>query len=214
MIYLVHGENLSQSRNIILNQQKKLGVPNRIELSVADTPPEQLLVSCSSFDIFGTPPFVVLDISLAGRKNLDDYIEPLKKIPPESTLIILAARNLPASSPFIKKSAELNLKVVLNERKPTSNIFKFIDSLFNANRNSTYKELQKLTIEDQDPFYMFSMILYGVRKNHRKFGEEGFKKVIKEMYDIDKAVKTGGISTEVFIPFAVEKLLEAQTNAL
>lgn len=214
MIYLVHGENFAYSRNIVLNQQKKLSAQNRVEISINDTTPAQLQDLTTSFDMFGNPPFVVLDISGAGRMNVEEYIQALKKVPQETTLIILSSKTLSKSNPFIKEAGTLSIKVVFNEKKAEGNIFKFVDLLFNANRNGVYKELQNLILEDQDPFYIFSMILYGARKYHHKFKGESLKNLFKELYQIDIKIKTGAISPDMFIPYTVEKILYAQIQTI
>jgi DNA polymerase III delta subunit len=214
MIYIVHGENFSYSRNIILNQQKKLRSSSRTEIAINDISPNQLKDVCNSFDMFGTPPFIVLDISKAGRMNLEPYIEAVTNLPVETTLIIMSSKDLPVGNFFIKNAAKIGAKVVKNERKISSNIFKFIDSVFNGRRETIYKELSKLMKDDVDQFYLFSMILYGARKNHNKFGDNGLKTLFMELYKIDKNVKTGNISPELFIPYTIEKILYARISTI
>jgi hypothetical protein len=164
--------------------------------------------------MFGAPPFIVFDISKAGRTNLEPYIEAILKLPAETTLIIMSSKDLPAGNIFIKNASKLGAKIVKNEKRVDSNIFRFIDSIFNGRRETIYKELNKLIADDVDSFYLFSMILYGVRKNHRVFGEEKLKKLFRELYTTDKNVKTGNISPEVFIPYTIEKILYARISTI
>jgi hypothetical protein len=146
--------------------------------------------------------------------NVDEYIQALKKIPQEATLIILSSKALSKSNPFIKEAPALSIKVIYNEKKAEGNIFKFVDLLFNANRNGVYKELQNLLLDDQDPFYIFSIILYGARKYHHKFRGDALRNLFKELYQIDIKIKTGGISPDMFIPYTVEKVLYAQIQTV
>jgi len=233
MLYIVHGENLSYSRNIILNQQKKLGFSNRTEIDISEVTPQQLKDMTMSFDLFGKPPFIVFNISGAGRMKLDEYVEALKRIPEQTTLIILSDKELSKTNAFIKNRSEIKAKIVLGQKKPSANIFKFIDFVYNKKRNQAYKELKNLLIEDQDPFYLFSMLIYGLRNiafvkygspqtkkmspfvkaratsQKRGFSDESFLRLYKELYELDKSMKTGIISSEVVIPYAVEKILNA-----
>jgi hypothetical protein len=164
--------------------------------------------------MFGTPPFIVLDISKAGRMNLEGYIDAISKLPIETTLIVMSSKDLPSANIFIKNADKLGAKIVKNEKKVSSNIFKFIDQIFNGRREVIYKELNKLIADDVDPFYLFSMILYGVRKNNKRFRNDKLKNLFKELYTIDKNVKTGNISPEVFIPYTIEKIIYAQLSTI
>jgi DNA polymerase III delta subunit len=206
MIYVVHGDNLSYSRKIILNQQKKLGETARTEVSVADITPQDLQNLVTSPDLFGTPPFIVLDISELKRTNPKDYIEVIKQTPEEATLIILSPKELGKTSPFLALAVN-GAKIILNKTQPKSNVFKLVDSLFKGFRKAAYKELQTLTLEDQDPFYIFSMILYGARKNSGNFEPEQLKALFNELYSVDKKAKTGEIPIDMMLTLTVEKVL-------
>jgi DNA polymerase III delta subunit len=233
MIYIVHGNNTTYIRNIILNQQKKLGIDSRKEYAVGEITPSDLRTECHSADLFGGNPFIVLDITAAGRKNLDEYVEVAEKIPAETTLIIMAGKELSKTNAFIKNAVKLKAKAVVSPELPAANVFKYIASLFNGDRTRTYKELQQLLKEGQDPIYLFSMVLYGLRnvafvtlnspslnkvapfarsqaqKQAVKFNEKGIIKLFDEFYIMDKKLKTGEIRPETGIALATEKVLGA-----
>jgi DNA polymerase III delta subunit len=234
MIYIVHGEDLSYSRNIILNQQKKLGMPARIEVSVSDVSPQQLQENITTFDIFGTPPFIVLDVSGSGRMKLDDYVKILEKTPDKTTLIILSSKELSKTNAFIKNASKLGAKVVLAQKKPSSNVFRFVDYIYNGSRRQAYQEYKKLMEDGEDSFYLLSMILYGLRNisyakyNSPEFGkiapfakskaieqskhyeEKEIVKLYKDLYKLDKELKTGIILPEAAIPLIMEKIFYAR----
>lgn len=234
MIYIVHGENLSASRTTILNLQKKLGAESKIEVLLSETNPQNLLEICSSFDIFSKPPFIVLDISLAGRTDLDKYIAVIKKIPTETTLTILTSKALPKTNAFIKTAANLKATVLQSRSFQNSNIFRFADLVFSGNRNATYRELNKLIQDAEDPFYIFSMLLYNLRNiayakfnspsfnkiapfakekskvTAEKFAQEALIKLYKNFYAMDRDVKSGTILGELLIPLAVERVFAAR----
>jgi DNA polymerase III delta subunit len=234
MIYLVHGENLSTSRKLIINQQKKLNLDTKTELDITETTPNQLLSVCSTFDMWGTAPFIVLDISAAGRMKLDKYTEIIQGIPKETVLIILSSKKLSKSNIFLKNATKLGIRIIENSETNAPNIFKFVDLVFNKNRKGSYQELRKLVIASQEPFYIFSMLLYGLRniayakfggtgktkmspfvkgkaiKQAEKFSEEEILKLIEQFYKMDKGAKTGELDQEILVPLTVEKILHAQ----
>jgi len=90
MIYIVHGDDISKSRILIQNQQKKLNIEARIEIDITDITPDAVYEKSCSNDLFGNLPFIVLDITSAGRMNMDKYIEILEKAPIATTIIVLS----------------------------------------------------------------------------------------------------------------------------
>jgi DNA polymerase III delta subunit len=231
MIYIVHGDDYAKSRRLVLNQQKKLALGLRVEKETEDFSPRELYETACSFDIFGNPPFIVLNIPHTKLAEADDYIKVMQKIPKESVLIILCERELGRTNAFYKNAAKLKAKVVLNNQPQTSNIFKFVDSVFFKNKNTAYEELEKLTEEGADTFYLLSMLLYGLRNvAHAKFSTVEFAKksnFVREkslaqaehytqqdirdmfnlMYQTDKKLKTGLINQEVALVYTMEKIL-------
>jgi DNA polymerase III delta subunit len=233
MIYIVHGDDFTKSRNLILNQQNKLGVESRGELDIGDLTPEDFFSHVHSSGLFGEKQFLVLNISKSGRTNLEPFVEKLEKIPENIILIVLSDKILTNSNAFIKKSAGLEAKVIFNQKAPLSSTFKFVDALFYKQRDTAYRELSKLTEDQTDPFEIFSMILWGLRNvtqasfNNQKFfrGKDFIKnkvcsqskfftpKSLKQIYgalsNIDRESKVGGIDPELLVPLAVEKVLNS-----
>ncbi|MBU1132766.1 hypothetical protein KKG08_00675 [Patescibacteria group bacterium] len=231
MIYIVHGDDISKSRILIKNQQKKLDSDSRIELSITDTTPEQLTEKAHSNDLFGNPPFIVLDVTSMGRMNVDKFIEKIKLIPSETTLIILSDRNLPKTNAFIKSASALGAKENASELSPQSNIFRFIDALFYKQRSKTYNELSKLLEDQVSPFEIFPMILYGLRSiaaakfnspsfvkkssfvkakaqgQSKLYSKEDILRIFDELQKIDRGTKLGEYDPEMALNLAAEKIL-------
>lgn len=233
MIYIVHGNNYATSRTQTLNLQKKHLAETREELSINELSPLELLGKYQAKDLFGKNPFIILDISLAGRMKLDEYITVLKKVPTDAVLIILSSKELSKANAFIKSALELKTQVLVNNKIPTSNVFSFVDAVFSKKRENTYRELKNLIEDGEDEFYLFSMILYGLRniayckfnspnvnkmapftkskaqKQSDQFSEEQIKTLFKELYEIDKGVKTGIVVQSIFLISTIEKIILA-----
>ena len=163
MIYIVHGEDTSKSRALILNHQKKLGVATKILLDIKSATPNEVYEKSISNSLFGETPLVVLDVTEAGRGEYKSFIGAIKKIPENTTLIIFSPKSLPKTNVFIANAKDLKAKILENNVFADANIFRFTDVLYSKNRVGTYKELNKLILEEYEPFYIFSMILYGLR---------------------------------------------------
>lgn len=231
MIFIFHGDNLPKSRETILRLQKRLKAKNKKEIDVLDITPNELKEMAVSFDIFSEAPFIVLDISDAGRKNLIEYAQIAHELPKKTTLIILSNKGLAKSNVFIKEVTKAGGKITLNNSIPTSNVFNFVDTLFSKKRAETYKQLSDLINDDEDPFYLFSMILYGLRnlafakfespsfekaapfvksksvEQSEAFTKQKINKLYSQLYQTDKNLKTGKISPDLVIPYTIEKIL-------
>lgn len=230
MIYILHGDNLSRSRSLVVNQQKKIMSANKTELDIKDATPAQLKTALISVDFFGNAPFVVFSAS-TNLKILKDYVEVIFQTPEETVLIVVAPRSLPMTNPLIKKAADVGAKVLESNAPPASNIFSFIDALFALNRKRTYLELAKLQKDLEDPIKIFTMMVYGLRnlalvkfnspgaqkldpfvkrkseRMSKNFNGGDLKKVYSDFYQLDVDLKTGGISTDMVLTVATEKIL-------
>lgn len=232
MIFIVHGNDYTKSRKLILNQQTKLGVASRIELNAEEITPKELIEAVSSIDLFGNYPFVVLHLGKLKEAEIKKYIDAIGKTPKETTLIILNEGNIGKSSSLIKNAKEWQAKVVENQKKAESNVFNFIDQLYSKNRKGAYIELAKLQDEDQDPFYIMSMLYYGLRnvtsavfeteefnkksgfvkskaqKQSKNFSKEDTIMLFEHFYNQDLALKTTGADPTIILTSCIEKVLE------
>lgn len=231
MIYIVHGNDYAKSRKLVINQSSKVSAEHITERDIEDIAPKELYEALVSFDLFGQPPFVVLKVPATKVAGYEEYEKAILKTPEQAVLIILCATKLGKANDFIKSAKKFKAKIAFNEKVVESNVFNFVDNLFYKNPTPTYRELQKLQDEDADPFYIFSMMLYGLRTiAHAKHESEEFnkksgfvkdkalrqaenftEKEINELfnffYDTEKKLKTGKISTDLVIPYAIQNVL-------
>lgn len=239
MILILHGDNLSKSREILQQVKEKLDVripdenliSTKKEININDISPQDLANEISAYGLFSDPPFIILDISDAGRKNLSEHIEVLKKCPVDVTIIVLSNKTLSKANAFIKASNDLKAKVLEQNVTPTSSVYKFTDALFEKNRKKVYVELKNLIIDGEELFYVFAMILYSLRslatvklnskeasslppfvksklgKQINKFTDIEILNLYKYLYEVDKKLKLGQISPEIAIPLIVEKVI-------
>lgn len=228
MIYILHGENLSASRKTLANLQAKHQAQSKRELMLSEITPSMFSDLCCSVDMFGGVQFIVLDISAAGRANVDAYFEVLKRIPKENIIVILSSKELSKANAFIKGAVELKAMVLQSNMFESANVFKFVDIVFSGNRPAAYKELQKLLVSEEDPFYLFSMLMYELRnvsyakfkspmfdkaspfikgkaaKLAEKFSEADLASIYDRFYKIDKDVKLGFLTQDLYVVQAME----------
>lgn len=232
MIYIVHGENVSKARTLILNQQRSQNVETRKEFDTAKISPQQLSDALSTTDLFGGTPFVVLNITKAAKTDTDKFVEVIKKAPKNATLILLSEKDLTNTSPFIKTLP--GAKILATPEELDASVFKFIDTVFSKKRISAYKELLRLKDAQADDFYLFSMLLYALRNvayvkfsssltakmapfargkalsQAKQFNESQVRKLFAQFSELDKKAKTGGIPPELLVTATIEKVLNCK----
>lgn len=236
MIFIIHGDNYTKSREILNQLIQKLRENStqeisKLETSIKDITAKQLREELGTQSLFSDVRFLIFDITQTTKMNLDDYIDALKNTPKEKYVALLSEKELGKSNPFLKNSNELKAKVVLNNTIPTANIFKFVDAVFAKDRTQSYRELQRLLDEGHDPFYVFTMLLYGLRnlahanlntKQYKKmapftrtkvdkqvkiFPLQTLIKLYEDLYNLDLALKTGKQSPDLLLTRAIEKVL-------
>lgn len=232
MIYIVHGEDNSKSRALILNQQKKLNIINKKEVLLDDIDIKELEIMLNSNSLFGEPAFFVIDITKT--KGDEKHIEILSKKPNETVVILYSEKTLTKTNIFIKNMNLLNAKVVENTIVHNENIFKFVDVLFSKNRQETYKEYEKLIKANTDDFYIMSMIYYGMRniakciynspsfeksspftktktiQQSKKYNEVQIKNIYANLYKLEKEMKLGQKDTNIVVTMAIENVLNSK----
>lgn len=231
MIYIVHGEDLSSSRKFITNLQDQNKIDSRIDLNISEATSTELSHKLNSIDIFGGKQMLVFDVSGMGRMNVDAFIDVIANTPQDFILIVLSSKELSSANAFIKNSSKLGARVMPFKKIADTNIFKFADYVFDGNRKMAYKELKKLTLNGEEPIYIFTMLLYNLRnialakydsklygklapfvkskvsKQSNLFTKKNIQTIYGTFYKLDIDAKTGGVNPELLVPLAVEKVL-------
>lgn len=234
MLYIVHGENLTKSRALILNQQKKLGIQYKEEFGILDFSPEELLMKIRSLDIFGNQQFFIINISGTGRSNMESYINVLTQTPQQLTIIILSDTKLSTTNAFIKNAPVLKAKTLEHSPERKENVFNFVDAVLGKDRKTSYKLMHEELENDKSPIELFSLLTYGIRSlayakfenslfkkqlpfiqsKHKQFANNYSEKSVLDLYEyfynLDRQAKIGEMDQEIALTLAVEKMLNSK----
>lgn len=234
MLYIVHGDNLTKSRALILNQQKKLGIQYKEEFDILDFSPEELLMKIRSLDIFGNQQFFIINISGTSRSNMESYINVLTQAPEQLTVIILSDTKLSPTNAFIKNAAMLKAKTLEHSPERKESVFNFVDAVLRKDRKTSYKLLHEELENDKSPIELFSLLTYGIRSlasakfennlfkkqmpfvqsKHKQFANSHSEKSVLDLYEyfynLDRQAKIGEMDQEIALTLAVEKMLNSK----
>jgi DNA polymerase III delta subunit len=228
MIYILHGENLSSIRSYILKLYEDANATSRVEYPITELSVNDFRTNVTSVDMFGGVRFVILDVSKMGRMNVDAYVEACKDIPVGVVLVIFAGKELSSRNAFVKNASRIGGRVIAFKKSSESNVFKLSDAVFSKNREQSYRELQRLLLEDVDPIYIFAMLTSGLRnvayakyeasilsklppfvQSKAKKQASGFSfrqidALYRHFYSLDLGVKTGVFDKEMLLVYALE----------
>lgn len=233
MIYIVHGNDVSKSRALILNQQKKLNATNKTEINLSDISPEDLLTIIKRVDIFGAHDFLVINASGASPSIAETSVEIFAQTSTDTSLIIYAEKTLTQSNILIRSASKIGAKIIHNELKVEGSVFNLVDAVISKNRRQTYQIMERELNKDADPFELFGILLYGLRSLantllntksfkkmkpymqskylgfSKKYTLEKIKKLFYQFYVLDKKAKTGEIDPDMMLTLAVENMLNS-----
>jgi len=226
MVVIIHGEDTARSRGLLTTFQKKLNLKNKIELDILACTTQDISNALNTTDLFGEFPLVIVDVTNAGRKNLEEHLTIIKKASKKTNIVIYSGKALSTANIFIKNIKDLDAKII------ESNAFKFADAVFSKNRTLAYKELERLVLDDVDPIYeifpalvwklrMVSYAIFNsaefekqkpyVKQNAeqlaKNYTQEEIKVIYKVFYELDKKAKTGEMDKNSLVTHAIETIL-------
>ncbi len=233
MIYIVHGDDVSKSRALILNQQKKLYASNKTEINLSDISPEDLLTTIKRVDIFGAHDFIVINASGISPSLAETSLEILAQTSTETSLIIYSEKTLTQNNILIKNATKIGAKIIHNELKVEGSVFNLVDAVVSKNRKQTYQIMERELNKGADPFELFGVLLYGLRSLantllntssfkkmkpymqskylglSKKYTLDKVKNLFFQFYALDKKAKTGDIDPDMMLTLAIENMLNS-----
>ena len=207
---IIHGEDIVFARDrlnelIEAAKNKDLDVKRLVAKDLDLTTATQVLEAAT---LFGETPLIVIEglFSLTKSKNKDSLIEFITKYQDRDLLLFEDKALSPTTlKPFAKAKHE--------EYKPAAIIFSFLDSLHPGGAAKSLKLLDDLTSARQPAELIFAMLVRQIRlliqalepntlkvapwqKNKlvsqaRLFGEGKLLKLHRDLYHLDKGIKTG-----------------------
>ncbi|MBN1162845.1 hypothetical protein JXA34_03845 [Patescibacteria group bacterium] len=233
MIYIVHGDDISTSRSLVVNQQKKLGIETKQEIDLTEIEPRDFKNLVTQTNLFGQKELILVDISKVDTARADKCIAILKDAVSDNSIVLLTNKSLPKSNTFIKNATTLNAKIIHTQIEPKGNIFDFADSVFYKNRTKAYRELAHLISDRSDEFHIFSILYYNLKNiAHAKhnspafeslkpfqknkfqnqaqlFSDQALLEIFRTFYQNDKMVKIGELTPDILITRSIEKVLNS-----
>lgn len=229
MLYIIHGEDVVKSRELILEKTKNLNAINYKEIIFEDYTLNDIYNFLNTDSLFSSKNALVIDIT--NSKINSNHLDLFKNKSSNTTLILYSSKKIASSSILIKNINLIKAKQIDNNKQHPENMFNFVQALYLKNRLATYKEYEKLINAQTDEYYIFSMILWGLRNvskcifdaksfkdsseysksktliQAKLFNEIKILDIYKEFYTIEKQLKTTDLDIKIAIFRSIEIVL-------
>lgn len=227
MLSLIYGTNQVAIRNYVLKVAKDVKA-STIKEYATDTEALGTIEATLQTDIFGDTALNIVEVSKTLKTSLDKLFEVLKRYP-EAQVILTSTKDLEISSPLIKMTRAFKGKIVSATQSRPSEVFRYLDDLFNKREKACYANLQKLLRADNDPIYILVMLQYQLRnvalakfglakklapfqvstaqQQAKNFTEGQILDLYGLLYNFDVALKTGKIVPDAVTLLATKKIL-------
>lgn len=165
MIYLIHGENIIQARNIFQNIKKKYQ-GNFIEKEVNhDFRLTDFISLCRTKPLFlESGQLIILNAEDTKPVLVDEFYEFIRGRLDESDILLYFNKKLSSSSKMLKAlSSRSDTKVFLVKQSKESQVFKLLDLITLRLKREALLELNRLLTSGSEPLFVLSMIAYQLR---------------------------------------------------
>lgn len=165
MITLFYGPDLSASRRAFL---KFKGEFDSAEVTTLpeDTKVISILAALQATPLFGSRRLFTIE-SFSGKISLfkdNSFLDYLPYLPEEVNLGVWVGEGLLESSLILKTLRKLGANIHQFKEKKAGSIFPFLAALLSGNRAAAYRELITLVREEQNEFYILTMIAWQLRQ--------------------------------------------------
>ncbi|MEK7595592.1 MAG: hypothetical protein AAB443_03340 [Patescibacteria group bacterium] len=226
MIYVFHGND-----EVFLLEEIRLLAQNfslRENIKLLEIKPGELSSLYYSQDLFNPSKLFVIDIP-ANAKFDFSQVKSLITMQAQNSILFYAPKKLEKGHVLLKN---LPKDVVVKEftKDFDISIFNFLDLLFEGKKKEAYNSCNSLLLQGEEILSVFSMITYALRniaffvygstsfeklhpfvKSKIKVQAKHFNKLYVSnlytvMYEVDKLIKGGKISSELLLPLVIEKV--------
>jgi len=176
MLYLLHGENVSASRQALLDLKKNYSSDSISVFDAKKLDADEFTRVYETPSMFADHRLVVIEgkVPSATIKQFDNLT-----ISNTTDLIFWLPEQLKPSNKLVKQIKELGGQI--RAFKPTipKHVFGFLDALGYKNRQKSFLELHRLLDQGESPVYLLTMMVWQIRNllSVKVTGSQGVKKM-------------------------------------
>lgn len=159
MIYLLHGEDQTRSREA-LKKLRQAYDPSAVT-ALIDFSPAPFIEACEGRSFFSGKCLIVVEIRGRTAGPEPHLLEYLAKIPEANDVAIWFEGKLKSSEPLLKELKGFGQITYfgLAEEKP----FPFLDALGEKDLAKSYRELRSLLAAEQSPIFLVQMVAWKIK---------------------------------------------------
>jgi DNA polymerase III delta subunit len=160
MLYLLHGENVSASRQALVDLKKNYAADSISVFDAKKFDEDEFVRACETPSLLSDRRLVVIE---GKPQKISNFQFPISSLSSTTDLAIWVGEQLKPSNKFFKlvKSAGGQIR----HFRPTipKHVFGFLDALGYKNKQKAFLELHRLLEQGESPIYLLTMIVWQMR---------------------------------------------------
>jgi len=228
MLILLHGENVSASRQALLDLKKNCSPDSVSIFDATKLNVDEFIRACETPSLLSDRRLIIVE---GKPRELSTLNSQLSTLSPATDLVFWIGEELKPSHKLFKLVRDLGGQI--RHFRPTipKHVFGFLDALGYRNRKKAFLELHRLLDQGESPLYLLTMMAWQVRNLLRvqsskfkvqnfhpyvlrklqsqvkNFGEEELVGIFKALLDAEVKLKTTQLDPKLVLDRLVNKWL-------
>jgi len=159
MLYLLHGENVSASREALLELKKNYSPDSISVFDAKKFDEDQFIRICETPSMFADRRLIIVEGKI---KLLSSFSLQLPALPPTTDVIFWVPDQLKSSNKLFKQVKEFGGQIRAFKPAIPKHVFGFLDALGYKNKSKSFLELHRLLDQGESPVYLLTMIAWQI----------------------------------------------------
>jgi len=160
MLYLLHGENVSASREALVELKKNYSSDSVSVFDAKKFDENEFIRICQTPSMLSDRRLIVIEGKLQKLSTLNSQLSTLS---PTTDLVFWLGEELKSSDKLFKQVKELGGQIRNFREIVPKHVFGFLDALGYKNKKKAFLELHRLLDQGESPVYLLTMITWQVR---------------------------------------------------
>jgi len=228
MIILLHGENVSASREALVELKKNYSADSVSVFDVKKFDADEFIRACQTPSLLSDRRLIVIE----GKLPSSPHLLISSSLPSTTDVIFWLGEELKPSGKLFKQVKELGGQIRVFKEVVPKHVFCFLDALGYKNKQKAFLELHRLLDQGESPLYLLTMIewqvrnllkvqsakgkvqnmhpfvLRKIRTQLKNFGEDELVSIFRKIFEAEIALKTTQQDSTLVLDRLVSKTVQ------
>jgi len=159
MLFLLHGENVSASRQALVDLKRNYSADSISVFDAKKLDENQFARVCQSVPLLGDRRLVVVE----GKPSSSLHLFISSSLPPTTDVVFWIGEELKSSNKLFKLVKSAGGQIRHFKPSVPKHVFGFLDALGYKNKKKAFLELHRLLDQGESPLYLLTMMVWQAR---------------------------------------------------